>query len=306
MKTTARTRALDKAIGNTPLVPLRRMARRGGAEVWVKLEGANPGGSVKDRPARAILQAAEAEGHMGRGRTLLDASSGNTGVAYAMLCASRGYACEICLPAQASFERKRLLQVYGARVVLTPDEEGSDGAIVEARRRAAADPERYFYADQYNNPNSVRAHFETTGPEIWRQTGGRVTHFVAALGTSGTFMGTGSKLQELDRWIQLVSVQPESPFHGIEGVKHMPTAIVPGIFDPGLADDTMTVRTEDAQAAARRLAAEEGLLTGPSGGANVSAALRLASELPPGDVVVTLLPDGGERYLRDSWWEEGA
>ena len=229
MKTTARTHALDEAIGNTPLVPLGRMVRRGGAEVWVKLEGANPGGSVKDRPARAILQAAEAEGRMGQGRTLLDASSGNTGVAYAMLCASRGYACKICLPAHASFERKRLLQLYGAQIVLTPPEEGSDGAIVEARRLAASDPERYFYADQYNNPNSVRAHYDTTGPEIWRQTGGRVTHFVAALGTSGTFMGTGSRLRELDRWLQLVSVQPESPFHGIEGVKHMPTAIVPGI-----------------------------------------------------------------------------
>ena len=180
--------ALDEAIGNTPLVPLRRISSRGSAQVWAKVEGANPGGSVKDRPARAILQAAEAAGLMSHGRALLDASSGNTGIAFAMLCAARGYDCVVCLPDNANAERKRLLAMYGATVVLTPPEDGSDGAIVEARRRAASDPDRYFYADQYNNPNNVLAHYETTGPEIWRQTAGRVTHFVVGVGASGTLM----------------------------------------------------------------------------------------------------------------------
>jgi cysteine synthase B len=272
--------------------------------VWAKVEGANPGGSVKDRPARAILQAAEAAGLMSHGRALLDASSGNTGIAFAMLCAARGYDCVVCLPDNANTERKRLLAMYGATVVLTPPEDGSDGAIVEARRRAASDPDRYFYADQYNNPNNVLAHYETTGPEIWRQTAGRITHFVVGVGTSGTLMGTGRRLRELDPWIRVISVQPDAPFHGIEGWKHMPTAIVPGIYDPDFADETLTVRTEDGQAMARRLAREEGLLTGSSGGANVEAALGVAKRLSPGDLVVTVLPDGGERYLHERWWEE--
>jgi cysteine synthase B len=296
--------ALDEAIGNTPLVPLRRISPRGSAQVWAKVEGANPGGSVKDRPARAILQAAEAAGLMSHGRALLDASSGNTGIAFAMLCAARGYDCVVCLPDNANTERKRLLAMYGATVVLTPPEDGSDGAIVEARRRAASDPDRYFYADQYNNPNNVLAHYETTGPEIWRQTAGRITHFVVGVGTSGTLMGTGRRLRELDPWIRVISVQPDAPFHGIEGWKHMPTAIVPGIYDPDFADETLTVRTEDGQAMARRLAREEGLLTGSSGGANVEAALGVAKRLSPGDLVVTVLPDGGERYLHERWWEE--
>lgn len=300
---TARSRVvLEDVIGNTPLVELTRLSPERGARVLVKLESANPGGSVKDRPARAIIRAAVARGLLGPGRVLLDASSGNTGIAYAMLCAARGIGCEICLPAHASAERKRLLKLYGAVVVETPPEDGSDGAIVEARRRAAAKPERYFYADQYNNPANARAHYETTGPEIWRQTGGRISHFVAALGTSGTFMGTGTRLRELNPEIRLVSVQPDSPFHGIEGVKHMPTAIVPGIYDATLADRTFTVRTEDAQEMARRLAREEGLLTGVSGGANVLAALEVAEDLPPDGRVVTLLCDGGERYLSEPWW----
>lgn len=295
--------ALDALIGRTPLVPLRRLAKHG-AEVWVKLEGSNPGGSVKDRPALAIIQAAEREGRLGSGRILLDASSGNTGIAYAMLCAARDYGCEICMPASASRERRRLLRLYGATVVLTDPLEGSDGAVREAKRRAAANPDRYYYADQYNNPENVRAHYDGTGVELWRQTAGRLTHFVAGLGTSGTLVGTGRRLREYNPAVSLVGVQPDSPMHGLEGIKHMETAIVPGIYDPGLADRVLTVDTEAAYDTALRLAREEGLLAGPSGGANVAAALRVAAELPSSDLVVTLLPDGGERYLSERWVED--
>lgn len=294
---------LDQCIGNTPLVPLGRMGPPGAARVLVKLEYFNAGGSVKDRPARAIIRGAERAHRLGSGVTLLDASSGNTGIAYAMLCAGRGYRCEICLPANASLERRRLLRRYGATIVITDALQGSDGAIREARRRAAEWPERYFYADQYNNPENVRAHYDTTGVEIWAQTNGSVTHFVAALGTSGTFVGTGRRLRDYDPDIRLIAVQPDSPLHGIEGVKHMATAIVPGIFDPTLADETLVVGTEEAQTAARRLAREEGVLAGVSGGANVAAALRVASQLDPNHVVVTLIPDGGERYLSEPWWD---
>jgi cysteine synthase B len=293
---------LDAKIGNTPLVRLRRRAPANGAILLVKLEGENPGGSVKDRAARAIVRAAEATGELDEHRTLLDASSGNTGIAYAMLCAARGYACEICLPANASDERRRLLRAYGARIVTTPADEGSDGAIREARARAAADPALYFYADQYDNPANARAHYETTAPELWRQTRGRITHFVASLGTSGTFTGTGHRLRELKKGVELIAVQPTSPFHGIEGLKHMATAIVPGIYDPRLADDSALVETEEAQREARALAAEEGLLAGTSGGANVAAARRVAEAAGPGAVVVTVLPDRGERYLSEPWW----
>ncbi len=302
--TSGQRRTLLDSVGNTPLVALNRVVPEGGPEVWVKLEGKNPGGSVKDRAALAIIRAAEEEGKLGPGKVLLDASSGNTGVAYAMMCAAQGYPCEICLPATASRERKLLLRRYGAVLTITDPAEGSDGAIREARRRAEEDPERYFYADQYNNPANVRAHYETTAPEIWSQTGGAVTHLVASLGTSGTFIGTGTRLRELSPSIRLISVQPDSPFHGIEGLKHMDTAIVPGIYRKDLADRDLAVRTEDAQEMARRLAREEGLLAGPSGGANIVAALRVAQELSPTDLVVTFLPDGGERYLDDPWWEE--
>lgn len=295
--------SLDQLIGNTPLLPLQRSAGSGiAASIFVKLEYLNPGGSVKDRPALAIIHAAEREGQLAMGRTLLDASSGNTGIAYAMLCAERGYGCEICLPGNASDERKKVLRSYGARIVITDPLEGSDGAIREARRRAAADSERYFYADQYNNPANVRAHYETTGVEIWEQMHGRMTHFVAALGTSGTFVGVGHRLREYDPRVRLIGVQPDSPLHGIEGVKHMGTAIVPGIYQPELADEIIEVSTEEAQIAARRLAREEGFLAGVSAGANVAAALRLAAQVGPDAVIVTLLPDSGERYLSQRWW----
>lgn len=298
--------SLDQLIGNTPLLPLQRSAGAGSrGSIFVKLEYLNPGGSVKDRAALAIIQAAERDGRLSGGKTLLDASSGNTGIAYAMLCAERGYGCEICLPGNASEERKKLLRSYGARIVITDAVEGSDGAIREARRRAAADTERYFYADQYNNFENVRAHYENTGPEIWEQMQGRVTHFVAGLGTSGTFVGTGRRLRECNPHVRLIAVQPDSPLHGIEGMKHMATAIVPAIYDPQLADDTIEVGTEEAQAMARSLAREEGLLAGVSGGANVAAALRVAAEAVHEALIVTVLPDGGERYLSQRWWNEG-
>jgi cysteine synthase B len=295
--------SLDQLIGNTPLLRLRRSAGAGTrGSIFVKLEYLNPGGSVKDRAALAIIQAAERDGRLGVGRTLLDASSGNTGIAYAMLCAERGYGCEICLPGNASEERKKLLRSYGATIVITDAVEGSDGAIREARRRAAADTDHYFYADQYNNRENVRAHYESTGPEIWQQMQGRVTHFVAGLGTSGTFVGASRRLRECNPRVRLIAVQPDSPLHGIEGMKHMATAIVPGIYDPELANETIEVGTEEAQTTARRLAREEGLLAGVSGGANVAAALRVAAEAGPEALIVTLLPDGGERYLSQRWW----
>ncbi|MGH7502276.1 MAG: PLP-dependent cysteine synthase family protein [Longimicrobiales bacterium] len=292
---------LDAAIGDTPLVPIQRIASPRGARVYAKLESQNPGGSVKARAALAILQAAERAGQLGPGRTLLDASSGNTGIAYAMLCAERGYSCEICLPANASEERVKLLRAYGASLVITPAVDGSDGAIREARRRAGEHPDRYFYADQYNNAANVQAHYDGTGVEIWRQTRGRVTHFVAGLGTSGTFVGTGRRLRQYQPDIVLIAVQPASAFHGIEGLKHMPSAIVPGIWDPALPDGIVEVETEESQQMARRLAREEGLLAGVSGGAAIVAALRIAASLDDRAVLVTVLPDGGERYLSEPW-----
>lgn len=293
--------SIDEAVGDTPLVELRRVVPAGLPPIHVKVEGMNPGGSVKDRPARQIVRRAEEEGLLVPGKTLLDASSGNTGIAYAMLCASRGYGCEICLPGNASQERKELLRAYGTKVVETDPQEGSDGAIREARKRAEADPERYYYADQYNNPANVEAHRTTTAPEIWEQTDGKVTHLVAILGTSGTLMGTSAGLRERNPDIRVFAVQPDSPFHGIEGAKHMESALVPGIYDPEAADVQMWLRTEDAQEMALRLAREEGLFTGVSGGANVAAAIEVAREADEDALIVTILCDGGERYLSESW-----
>lgn len=291
--------AVDRLIGNTPLVGLHHLVPPGAGRVLVKLEYRNPGGSVKDRPALAIIRAAERNGRLHPGGLLLDASSGNTAIGYAMLCAARGYRCEICLPASATPVCQAVLRSYGATLVITDPLEGSDGAIREAQRRAAKWPERYFYADQYNNPENVTAHYETTGVEIWQQTQGRVTHLVAALGTSGTLVGTGRRLLEFNPSIRLVAVQPDSPLHGIEGVKHMATALVPGIYDPALAHATVIVTTEAAQATAQRLVRDEGLRSGASGGANVVVALRVAEEVGPEALVVTLLPDGGEEHLAE-------
>ena len=296
---------LLRQIGSTPLLRLRGVARGlpAGVEVYAKAEHLNPGGSVKDRPALAMILEGERTGALTRDRTVLDATSGNTGIAYALIGAARGYGVALCLPGNANYERKRILRIYGAQLVETDPLAGTDGAQLRARELAAREPEKYFYPDQYNNPANWRAHYETTGREIWEQTGGRVTHFVAGLGTSGTFTGTGRKLKELNPRVRLTAMQPDSPLHGLEGMKHYPTAIVPGIYDASLADEQTEVATEDAYLMTRRLAREDGLFVGVSSGANVFAALRLARELPAGSVVVTVLCDGGGRYLSEEFWE---
>jgi cysteine synthase B len=292
------------AIGNTPLVRLARVgAATPGVEIYGKAEWLNPGGSVKDRPALAMILDGERSGRLTPDRTILDATSGNTGIAYAMIGAARGYRVTLCVPANASEERKRILRAYGAEVVATDPAEGTDGAIRRARELYAASPNRYFYPDQYNNPANWLAHYHTTAPEIWAQTRGRVTHFVAALGTTGTFVGVGRRLRELNPAIRLVSVEPDGPFHGLEGMKHLETAIVPGIYDASLADERIGASTEAAYAMARRLAREEGIFVGISAAAAVSASLAVARQAP-GAVVVTVLCDGGTRYLGDRFWFE--
>jgi cysteine synthase B len=290
-------------IGNTPLLRLERIGELPkGVELYAKAEHLNPSGSVKDRAASAIIRDAAKSGALDAGKTILDATSGNTGIAYAMIAAARGLHVTLCLPASSNIERKRMLKIYGAELIETDPLQGTDGAQRRARELAAEEPDKYFYADQYNNPNNWRAHYETTGPEIWEQTDGRVTHFLAGLGTSGTFVGTVRRLRELNPAIKAIAMQPDSPWHGLDGLKHLSTAIVPGIYDPELINETVTVRTEDAQKMTVRLAREEGLFVGVSSGANVLAALRLARELPDGSVVVTVLCDGGERYLSEDIW----
>ena len=291
-------------VGRTPLVRLGRFEPRPGVEIYAKLESQNPGGSVKDRAALAMILDGERTGALQPGRVLLDATSGNTGISYAMLGAARGYRVALCLPANATVERKRLLQAYGAELILTDPMEGSDGAIREARRLYERDPHRYFYPDQYSNPANWRAHYDTTAVEIIEQTGGRLTHFVAGLGTSGTFIGTGRRLREWRPSVRLVSIQPESPLHGLEGLKHMASAIVPAIYDPTLADRDERVATEQAHALVRRLAREEGILVGPSSGAALAACLRVADGVERA-VIVTIFPDGGDRYLSEGFWKDG-
>lgn len=289
-------------IGNTPLIRLTGFdpVIAPGAELYAKAEWYNPGGSVKDRAAARMIAAGERSGALRPGGTLLDATSGNTGIAYAMLGAALGYRVRLCVPANVTSERLRMLQAYGAEVILTDPMDGSDGAIREARRRHEAD-RSLFYPDQYNNPANWRAHFETTAPEIWRQTGGRITHFVAGLGTSGTFVGTVRRLRELNPAIETFSVQPDSPLHAIEGLKHMESSIVPGIYDDTLAGEALRVSSEEAQEMTRRLAREHGLLVGVSSGAALAAALRVAATAP-GAVIVTIFPDGGTRYLSEDFW----
>ena len=289
-------------IGDTPLVRLAAFEPSRAVEIYAKLESQSAGGSVKDRAARAIVEDAERRGQLGPGRVLLDATSGNTGISYAMLGAARGFLVTLCVPANVTPERKRLLRAYGADVVLTDPMEGSDGAIAEARRRHAERPDLYFYADQYNNDANWRAHFDTTGPEILEDAPGRITHFVAGLGTTGTFVGVGRRLRAAQPGVRLVAVQPDSPLHGLEGLKHLPSAIVPGIYDPGLADDHVTVSTDEAHVLTRRLAREAGLSVGPSSGAALAAVLRLAREVREG-VFVTVFPDGGSRYASEPFWE---
>jgi cysteine synthase B len=250
-----------------------------------------------------MILAGVSSGRLTPGRTILDATSGNAGIAYAMVGAALGYAVTLCLPGNATAERKRMLQIYGARIIETDPAQGSDGARIRAGELYRADPDRYFHVDQYNNDANWRAHHESTGPEIWEQTGGRVSHFVAGVGTSGLFVGTVRRLRELNPALVAVAVQPDAADHQLAGLKHMKTALVPGIYDPALADTQVEVSTREGQAMCRRLALEEGLLVGPSSGASVSAALRLARTLPAGAVVVTVLFDAGSRYLADPFWD---
>jgi S-sulfo-L-cysteine synthase (O-acetyl-L-serine-dependent) len=291
--------AIETSIGNTPLMRLRRIgaALPPGVEIFAKAEHMNPGGSVKDRPALRMILDGEESGKLRRGMTILDATSGNTGIAYAMIGAARGYPVKLCLPRNASAQRKRILRSYGVELVETDPLLSTDGSQLMAREIHQSAPEKYFYPDQYNNPANWLAHYETTGLEIWDQTEGRITHFVTGLGTSGTFVGTVRRLKELNSAIRAVSMQPDSPLHGLEGLKHMATATVPGIYDAALADDQVEVSTDDARKTSSRLAREEGLLVGMSSGANVFAALSLAQTLPDGSVVVTMLCDSGEKYL---------
>jgi cysteine synthase B len=294
---------LTEMIGNTPLIRLRSLEPRPGVEIYGKAEWYNPGGSVKDRPALAMIEEGERNGKLTKDKILIDATSGNTGIAYAMICATRGYRVMLCMSAKASEERKRILRAYGAEIVLTDPAEGSDGAILEVRRRYEANPELYFYPDQYNNPENWRAHYRTTAVEIWDQTDGRITHFVSGLGTSGTFVGTARRLKEHNPGLQAISVQPNSPLHGLDGLKHMPTAIVPGIYDTTVADLDVEVETEPSYAMVKRIARDEGLLLGISAAGALVVAEQVAHKLERG-VIVTILPDSGNRYLSEPFWDE--
>ncbi len=295
-------------IGKTPLVRLDRLTEHlRGIQILGKAEWVNPGGSVKDRAASAIVLAARERGLLPPGRHLLDATSGNTGIAYAMLGAALGFPVTLAMPSNVSPERKQILGAYGAEVVWTDPNDGSDGAIRKARALAAADPDRFYYADQYGNDANWQAHYRGTANEIWQQTGGRVTHFVAGLGTSGTFMGTTRRLKEQNPAIRCISMQPDSPFNGLEGLKHMATAIVPPIYDPALADDNLEMETETAYAMARRLARTQGLLVGISAAAAAAAALEIAEQMArrgEEGVIVTILCDSAEKYLSERFWNE--
>ncbi len=298
---------IERQIGNTPLLSFRRVTQRlpENIRVYAKAEWQNPGGSVKDRAAYGIIRSAEADGKLAPGKTIVDSTSGNTGIAYAMIAAAKDYRVKLFLPENVSPERVAILRAYDVDLVFTDPLEGSDGAMRAVQDLVTRAPDQYFYADQYNNPANWQAHYQGTGVEIWRQTAGAVTHFVAGLGTSGTLMGAGRRLKEYRSEIQIVSVEPDSPFHGLEGLKHMESAIRPGIYDPGLADQALSVRTEEAHAMALRLAREEGYLVGISSAAAMIGALRLAEHLAeraqPG-IVVTLFPDNAYKYLSEAFW----
>ena len=294
-------------IGNTPLLRLSRIAAEfPRVEILGKAEWLNPGGSVKDRAASSIVAQAQASGKLTSGKILLDSTSGNTGIAYAMIGAAQGFPVTLCMPENVSVERKRILHAYGANIIYTDPADGSDGAIRVARELAAKHPDLYFYADQYSNEANWLAHYHGTANEIWQQTEGRITHFVSMLGTSGTFMGTTRRLKELNPSIRCISLQPDSPFHGIEGAKHMPSAIVPKIYDSSLADENLEIATEDAYAMAKRLARQEGLLVGISAAAAVEGCLQIARRLKQDEpaVLVTVLCDSGDKYLSERFWEE--
>jgi cysteine synthase B len=297
-------RSVLELIGNTPLLSFKRVTRTAEpVEIYAKAEWYNPGGSVKDRAALAMILDGERRGLLTPKKTIVDATSGNTGIAYAMIAAERGYKVKLALPKNASVERKQSLIAYGAELILTDPSESTDGAQRYVKNLVESDPDKYFYPDQYNNPANWRAHYETTAMEIWRQTDGRVTHFVTGLGTSGTFMGVTRRLKELNPDIQCVSMQPDSPLHGLEGLKHMPTAMVPGIYDPAIADDQVEVATEDAHQMVLRLAREEGYLVGVSSGGNLVAALQVAAKLKEG-VIVTIFCDSAAKYLSERFWQD--
>jgi len=305
------TSVLD-LIGNTPLLRFQRITEAvAPVQVLAKAEWYNPGGSVKDRAALGMILDGERRGLLTPGKTIIDATSGNTGIAYAMIAAHRGYNVALVLPRNASRERKQCLHAYGGELIFTDAGEGTDGAQRHVKTLVAEHPDKYFYPDQYNNPANWRAHYETTAMEIWRQTEERVTHFVTGLGTSGTFMGVSRRLKELNPAIQCISMQPDQPLHGLEGLKHMPTALVPGIYDPSLADEQIEIATEEAQQMVVRLAREEGLLVGVSSGANMLAAMKVAARIrqgadraQPSAVVVTIFCDSAAKYLSESFWTE--
>jgi S-sulfo-L-cysteine synthase (O-acetyl-L-serine-dependent) len=303
---------LLERIGNTPLLRLERMGGEfSNAKFYAKAEWFNPGGSVKDRAAYSMIREGERTRALKPGKIILDATSGNTGIAYAVVGAALGYRVKLCLPSSASPERKQILAAYGVDVVITPGDEGTDGAIRRVRKIYEEEPQKYFYPDQYSNPANPAAHYSGTALEIWNQTGGQITHFVAGLGTSGTFVGTTRRLKELNPAIRCISMQPDSGFHGLEGLKHMATAIVPAIYDAKLADQNIDAGTEDAHRMVKRLAREEGILAGVSSGAALWACFEVARSLPDGQqangqhaVIVTVFPDSGEKYLSDRFWSE--
>jgi cysteine synthase B len=299
--------AVLACVGNTPLVRLERVSSDlPGISLLAKAEWLNPGGSVKDRAASRIVVEAERTGKLGPGKVLLDSTSGNTGIAYAMIGAALGYPVKLCLPDSASAERKSILTAYGAELVITPGDESSDGAIRRARELYAADPDTYFYPDQYSNPANWQAHYHGTANEIWQQTGGSITHFVAGLGTSGTFVGATRRLKELNPAIRCISLEPDAAFHGLEGWKHMATSIRPAIYDETLADENLRVATEDAYRLVKRLAREEGLLVSPSAAAALLGCFEIAKRIPRGEraVIVTIFADSGAKYLSERFWDE--
>jgi S-sulfo-L-cysteine synthase (O-acetyl-L-serine-dependent) len=294
-------------IGNTPLLRLTKIGREfPNIEFYAKAEWFNPGGSVKDRPALSMIEAGLASGLLQHGRTIIDATSGNTGIAYAMIGAALGYPVRLCLPESASHERKRILTAFGAELVITPGDQGTDGAIRRVQEIVSKTPDDYFYPDQYSNPANWQAHFRTTANEIWKQSAGRVTHLVAGLGTSGTFVGTTRRLREYNPKIRCISLQPDASFHGLEGWKHMPSALRPAIYDETLADENLEVGTEDAYRLVKRLAREEGLLVSPSSAAALSGCFAVAKRIPAHEhaVIVTVFPDSAAKYLSERFWDE--
>jgi S-sulfo-L-cysteine synthase (O-acetyl-L-serine-dependent) len=300
-------KSLLELIGNTPLLRFLRIGDEfPNVEFRAKAEWCNPGGSVKDRPALSMIQAGQASGALRQGKTIIDATSGNTGIAYAMIGAAMGYAVKLCLPDSASQERKRILVALGAELVFTPGDEGTDGAIRRVHEVVAAEPEKYFYPDQYSNPANWQAHYRTTANEIWEQTGGRITHFVAALGTSGTFVGTSRRLKELNPSIRCISLQPDAAFHGLEGWKHMQTAIRPSIYDNTIADANLEIGSEEAYRMVKRVAREEGLLLSPSAGAALLGCFEVAKRIGPHEraLIVTVFADSASKYLSERFWDE--